>query len=312
MCVDAKHDVAGAETARWSAARNAIAHACGTAASRPAAPVVVGIEVVAREHHILVIDEVRVLEERRVLDRAPVLLGRAQVRQREDGVVVTRARERCNRRSISRMTASTHRCVPPRSRSRWTGHIRSSAPEPASSSQETADPPPSQRLRSAGTRARPMRRAGSREVMPKPPRASPMRVFRRCRRAVPHGAFSGQHHGCRTFHHQQAARGRPRCPGRRRRGATRVATRAGVLEAGAAGVLADVEGSNTTSGANWGPRRRLLDRVLDSRRSCRSRSPGSSAVGRRAGSRTPAGWRRHGRAWPTRPGRADGRRRTSR
>jgi hypothetical protein len=57
-------------------------------------PVVEGVEVVLGEHGVLVIDEPRVLEERRVLDRPPVLLGRAQIGEREDGVVVARRRER--------------------------------------------------------------------------------------------------------------------------------------------------------------------------------------------------------------------------
>ena len=56
-------------------------------------PGIVGAEVVLAEHGRLVVDERGVLEERRILDRAPVLLGGAQIGQREDGVVVAGVRE---------------------------------------------------------------------------------------------------------------------------------------------------------------------------------------------------------------------------
>ena len=57
-------------------------------------PGVEGVEVEAGEDDVLVIDERGVLEEGRVLDRAPVLLGGAQVGQREDAVVVAGRRQR--------------------------------------------------------------------------------------------------------------------------------------------------------------------------------------------------------------------------
>ena len=73
----------------WSAAAwNAIAHAGGTSCAAAAVPGVEGIEVHTGEDDVLVVDERGVVEERRVLDRAPVLLGRAQVGEGEDVVVV--------------------------------------------------------------------------------------------------------------------------------------------------------------------------------------------------------------------------------
>ena len=57
-------------------------------------PGVEGVEVQAGEDGVLVVDEPGVLEERRILDRAPVLLGRPQVGEGEDAVVVARPRQR--------------------------------------------------------------------------------------------------------------------------------------------------------------------------------------------------------------------------
>ena len=60
----------------------------------PGVPGVESVEVEAGEDDVLVIDERRVLEEGRIFDRAAVLLGGAEVGQREDAVVVAGGRQR--------------------------------------------------------------------------------------------------------------------------------------------------------------------------------------------------------------------------
>ena len=94
MGVDAEQEVAG---------RGHLAVGGGAEGDRPGfghrraparVPVVERVEVVPREHGVLVIDEAGVVEEAGILDRAPVLLGGAQIGQREDRVVIAGGRQR--------------------------------------------------------------------------------------------------------------------------------------------------------------------------------------------------------------------------